>query len=279
MKGGILFSDKITTVSPTYAREILTPAFGEGLDGVLRTRACDLEGIINGIDYQSWNPENDPALYAGYSRDHLDKKRFCKVNLLENYFGPGKADCPLIGVVSRLSEQKGIELIYEAAEQIMDLGFLMIILGSGDDNYQKLLQCLQETYKGRLRVNIGYSDTLARLIYAGSDMFLMPSKYEPCGLGQLISLRYGTVPVVRDTGGLSDTIIDVGRQKDISCGANGFKFKEYKSSHMLKALQKALSFYKQSASWKQIIQNGMACDFSWKNSAQLYKKLYASLRK
>ncbi|MDZ7837782.1 MAG: glycosyltransferase [Actinomycetota bacterium] len=182
-------------------------------------------------------------------------------------------------MVSRLSAQKGMDLIGQSLDKIIGMGFFMVVLGTGDHSYQKLLQDYQAKYKGNLSVNITYSDSLARLIYSGCDMFLMPSKYEPCGLGQLISLRYGTVPVVRDTGGLSDTIKAIENQQDVADGGTGFKFGEYSSSHMLKALKTALSFYGNKSLWKKIMANGMKCDFSWKASALSYKKLYINTKK
>jgi len=279
MKGGILFSDKITTVSPTYAKEILTPEYGEGLEGVLRFRQNDLEGIVNGIDYSIWDPENDQSLCTNYNIRDLSGKMDCKDSLLKNYLGSGKKEAPLIGVVSRLSEQKGVDLIVDAVDRLMGMGFYMIILGTGDEKYHRLLKQQQKKHKGKLSVNITYSDKLARLIYSGCDMFLMPSKYEPCGLGQLISLRYGTVPVVRDTGGLSDTIKDIRDEKDIGAGATGFKFAGYSSPQMVEALERALSYYKNGRLWNRIIKNGMNCDFSWTSSAESYKKLYLSLKK
>ncbi|MCG9479591.1 MAG: glycogen synthase GlgA [Actinomycetia bacterium] len=279
MKGGIIFSDKITTVSPTYSREILTPRYGEKLEGILKSRKKDLTGIVNGIDYSLWDPENDNSLCTNYGRDDLKGKDQCKKHLLNNYFNHGSSRAPLVGVVSRLSAQKGMDLIGQSLDKIIGMGFFMVVLGTGDHSYQKLLQDYQAKYKGNLSVNITYSDNLARLIYSGCDMFLMPSKYEPCGLGQLISLRYGTVPVVRDTGGLSDTIKAVGNQQDVADGGTGFKFGEYSSSHMLKALKTALSFYGNKSLWKKIMANGMKCDFSWKASALSYKKLYISIKK
>ncbi|MGM0365565.1 MAG: glycogen synthase GlgA [Actinomycetota bacterium] len=279
MKGGILFSDKITTVSPTYAREIMTPEYGERLEGVLGSRKKDLEGIVNGIDYSIWDPESDQGLCTNYNIRNLSGKMDCKENLLKNYFGRGKKETPLIGVISRLSMQKGVDLIAEAVDRIMDLGFFMIILGTGDEKYQKLLKQQQRKHKGSLSVNITYSEKIARFIYSGCDMFLMPSKYEPCGLGQLISLKYGTVPVARDTGGLSDTISNIGGEKDIDSGATGFKFREYDSARMVEALKRALSYYRNGRLWNRIIKNGMSCDFSWKSSAESYKKLYLSLKK
>ncbi len=278
IKGGIVFSDKITTVSPAYAKEILTPEYGEGLDGVLRARKGDLAGIVNGIDYQSWDPKSDKNLCENYNDADLKGKRSCKAELVKNCFSVKKNKPPLIGMISRLSEQKGMELVAEAMESIVGLGFHIIILGTGDEKYHRLFKLLHEKYKGSFKLEIGYSDRLARFIYAGCDIFLMPSKYEPCGLGQLISLRYGTIPVVRDTGGLSDTIKDIKDRDDIAEGGTGFKFAGYSSLQMLEALKRARSFYEDKRLWKKIIKNGMKQDFSWKSSAISYKKLYLGLK-
>lgn len=278
MKGGIVFSDKITTVSPTYAQEILTSLYGEKLEGVLKSRRKDLTGIVNGIDYQLWDPQRDQNLCTRYSKSNLQGKTECKKYLLKNYFNREPDKAPLVGIVSRLSAQKGLDLVVEALESILDMGFRLIVLGTGDQHYQKLLQDYNRKYKGKLSVNIAYSDKLARLIYSGCDMFLMPSLYEPCGLGQLISLRYGTVPVVRDTGGLSDTIQGISSQQDIAAGGTGFKFSPYSTSHMLEALKSAISFYQDPAQWKRIMVNGMSKDFSWKSSAASYQQLYLSAK-
>ncbi len=274
MKGAILFSDKITTVSPTYAKEILTPQYGHDLDGVLKSRQRDLSGIVNGIDYMAWDPSQDTKIVKNYNINSLTGKKECKDFLIDNYFNKRFRDKPLIGAVTRLSEQKGIDLIIDAIEEISGKDFLLIILGTGEDKYHKVLKKLHKKYEGSLCAHILYDDKLARRIYSGSDLFLMPSKYEPCGLGQLISLRYGTVPVVRDTGGLSDTIKDIKAEEDIEEGGTGFKFKEYKSASMVEALDRILPFYENGRLWNKIVKNGMDSDFSWKNSAELYKKLY-----
>ncbi len=276
MKGGILFSDKITTVSPSYSKEILTPEYGHDLDGVLRSRQKDLSGIVNGIDYVLWDPEKDSKIVKNYSLNNLTGKKECKDYLINKYFNKEYIDNPLIGVISRLSEQKGIDLIIESMKDILGKGYLLIILGTGEEKYHIMLKKLKKENIGRLSVHILYDDGLARRIYSGSDLFLMPSKYEPCGLGQLISLRYGTVPAVRDTGGLSDTINNIGSEDDIEAGGTGIKFKKYTPKDLLKSLDTALEFYNNGRLWNKIIKNGMDKDFSWKNSAREYKKLYSS---
>ncbi len=287
MKSGIVYSDKITTVSPTYAKEILTPQYGYGLDGILNKRRQDLSGIINGIDYSIWNPETDRNIAANYSAQDTSGKQDCKLALIEKMFGdaqqPGifqKADIlkiPVAGMVSRLSEQKGIDLIVQAIKSIMENDIYLVILGTGDEKYHSLLKDLSKKYCSRLSLVIGYSEKMAREIYAGSDIFLMPSNYEPCGLGQLISLKYGTIPVVRDTGGLADTIIDIKSRQDIKKKGQGFKFTDYCPQEFYRALERALEFYRNRDIWHEIMANAMQQDFSWDYSAAEYIRLYRSL--
>jgi len=275
MKAGILYSDKITTVSPTYSKEILTGQFGYGLENVLSNRKKDITGIINGIDYKLWNPATDSSIFANYDAGNPDGKRLCKEKLLSNFFSK-KADInsPVLGMVSRLSEQKGIDLVASAMDEIMKDELYLIILGTGDEKYHELLQKLQSKYKEKFSLVIGYSDKISREIYSGADIFLMPSNYEPCGLGQLISLKYGTIPVVRNTGGLADTIIDIKTTEDIKRGGQGFKFSEYSWNMFHSALKRAVNFYKNKNLWNEIILNGMKCNYSWDYSAEKYKDLY-----
>ena len=293
MKAGIVYSDKITTVSPTYAREILTARYGYRLENVLKSRVKDLSGIINGIDYSVWDPASDKAIFANYGLNDLTGKKKCKDSLISWAFGQannndiqgrfdksvkyGKLDKPLIGMVSRLSEQKGIDLITNGMESIMKNDLYFVILGTGDEKYHNILLEMQARHKDRFNLTIGYSDKLSREIYSGSDIFLMPSNYEPCGLGQLISLKYGTIPVVRNTGGLADTIIDIKNAVNINNGGQGFKFNEYDTEAFYKALKTALDFYDDKGSWSKIVENGMTSDFSWDYSAGKYKELYDSI--
>jgi starch synthase len=308
MKAGIVYSDKITTVSPTYAREILTEEYGYHLEDILKSREKDLSGIINGIDYTVWDPAKDKAIFANYDINDLAGKKKCKGSLISQAFssantddmrggsaddtqnGPGKdmqadkqpgitdmPDKPLIGMVSRLSEQKGIDLITDAMEDIMKNDVNVVILGTGEEKYHNILLKMQAKYKDRFSLTIGYSDKFAREIYSASDIFLMPSNYEPCGLGQLISLKYGTIPVVRNTGGLADTIIDINNPGDIDNGGQGFMFDEYEAIEFYKALKTAIDFYNDKGLWNKIVKNGMACDFSWDYSAGKYKELYESI--
>ncbi|GBD39059.1 Glycogen synthase [bacterium HR37] len=279
LKGGIIYSDLVTTVSPTYAKEIKTPEYGFGLEGVLRWISQDpgrLVGVLNGIDYEVWNPKTDEALYANYDSDNPEGKLKNKIRLKEETGLSRNGNKPLIGIVSRLAEQKGIDLIVEAFPQIFDLGFQMVVLGSGDEKYERMLENAMNTYKGNLSVNIGFNDQLARRIYAGSDMFLMPSRFEPCGLGQMIALRYGSIPVVRGTGGLLDTVIDYTVDKK---RGNGFVFHEFSKVSLLDALVRAVSVYENQVEWRELVRRAMNEDFSWGSSSRKYLELYRSLKK
>ena len=270
LKAGIVFSDVVTTVSETYAREIQSPELGFGLDGVLRSRAQDLHGIINGIDYSQWNPESDELIYEEYSDfsgKQANKEGICRDCCLDQRR-------PLIGMVSRIAGQKGFDILVCAMEEIMEMGYSMIILGYGEESYHKKLQKLENIFHGRLSVNIKFDNRLAHRIYAASDFFLMPSMYEPCGLGQLISLRYGTVPIVRKTGGLADTVSEFNRTDK---SGNGFLFSEYKGQALLLAARKAREIYNDRDLFRELSENCMRYNFSWAESAKKYKKLYESL--
>ncbi|MBN1299414.1 MAG: glycogen synthase, partial [Actinobacteria bacterium] len=299
MKAAIVYADKITTVSPSYSREILTPAFAWGLDGILKKRKSDLAGIINGIDYSIWNPGTDKNIAANYNSRNLSGKAVCKQYLIENMFlknkglavsedelnsespegllNPDMLKVPLACMVSRLSEQKGIDLIIGAMDMLMQQDIYLIILGTGDEKYHNMLTELSKKYSEKFKLIVGYSDRMSRQLYSGSDIFLMPSNYEPCGLGQLISMKYGTIPVVRNTGGLADTVIDVKTQKDIINRGQGFKFDIYNPEEFFGAFKRALDFYKDPILWRHIILNAMAENFSWDYSALQYKKLYEEL--
>lgn len=276
LKGGILTSDLVTTVSPTYAREIQTREYGYGLDGVLRevARAGKLAGIVNGIDYEDWDPEKDKALFARYGAGNLDGKYENKARLKNMLGFETNGNVPLIGVIARLAHQKGIDLIVRALHRIIDLGAELVILGTGDKGYERLLKQVSDDYVGSFKAIIGYNETKARRIYAGSDMFLMPSRFEPCGLGQLIALRYGTIPVVRGTGGLLDTITDYDEDRR---HANGFIFDYFNEENMLNTIDKAISIYHDGPAWKRLVRNGMSRDFSWKRSSKEYLRHYKDL--
>ena len=273
LKGGINFSERLTTVSPTYAREILTPEFGFGLDGVLRRRADVLTGIVNGIDVERWNPETDPLIGASYGADALSGKATAKQVLLETAGLPKDPTRtrPIIGMVSRLTDQKGFDLIAAAADELMSLDATWVMLGSGERQYEDFWRALAARYPKRVSTTIGFDERLAHRIEAGSDLFLMPSRYEPCGLNQMYSLRYGTLPIVRATGGLEDTVKDVSEP-----GGNGFKFTEYSATALVAAVRRALDFYAKPSEWKKIQQVGMKEDFSWDASAREYVKVYES---
>ena len=272
LKGGLVYSDYVTTVSPTYAREIQTPEYGFGLDGVARNRKDRLVGILNGVDYAVWSPETDTFITMKYSAKDLAGKQVCKQELRETF---GLADDnlarPVLGIVSRFANQKGFDLIAEKAHELMREDISMVVLGTGERKYEEFFRALAEAYPGRVGVKIAYDDALAHKIIAGADMFLMPSRYEPCGLSQIYSLKYGTVPIVRATGGLDDTVENF----DVEHGTGtGFKFAEYSGAALLYAVKQALHHYMDETIWKRIQLNGMAKDFSWKASATEYAKLY-----
>jgi starch synthase len=274
MKAGILMADKVNTVSQTYAREIRSSEFGYGLEGVLESRAEDLSGIVNGIDYEEWNPETDPIIAANFSAGNLRGKVKCKEDLLRRFRLPsiGK-ETPLIGVVSRLVEQKGLDLIEAAAAELAALKVQMVVLGVGQLKYHEMLHRIVSRYPDHFAVDLSFDNELAHKVQAGSDMFLMPSRYEPCGLSQLVSLRYGTIPIVRSTGGLADTIAPYENGE-----GTGFTFKAYSADEMLAAVEKALSIYSQCDRWQDLMVRAMGEDWSWKRSAKGYQRLYESIR-
>jgi starch synthase len=273
MKGGILFSDKITTVSERYAQEIQTPEYGYGLEGVLKDRSADISGILNGVDYTSWNPQTDPHIAARYSAKDLSGKSLCREELMGIFGLQGTGKSPVIGMISRMADQKGFDILADAMEDLMKVDIRLVILGTGDAKYEKQYARLGKRYAGRLGVKVGFDNTLAHKIEAGSDMFLMPSKYEPCGLNQMYSLKFGTIPIVRATGGLDDTI----REFDPETGkGNGFKFKAYSPAELVKAVKRARYLFRNNLLWTELVQNAMKEDFSWKRSARKYEEVYLS---
>lgn len=276
LKGGIVYSDYLTTVSRKYAQEIQTAEYGHGLDGVARGRADRLVGILNGVDYSEWSPQKDPYIAMKYSVKDLSGKQACKQDLLRAFDLPRESmSKPLIGIVSRFADQKGFDLIAERAHELMLEDLTLVVLGSGERRYERFFTTLAATYPERAAVKIAYDNVLAHRVEAGSDMFLMPSRYEPCGLNQIYSLKYGTVPIVRATGGLDDTIAPF----DLEHGTGtGFKFVEYSGAALLYAVKQALHHYADERIWKRIQLNGMTKDFSWKNSAAEYVKLYEAAR-
>ena len=277
LKGGLIFSDYLTTVSRKYAQEIQTTEYGHGLDGVVRTRTDDLVGILNGVDYSIWNPEMDGLIAARYSAKDLSGKQVCKRDLLAQFQLPEEnLTRPLIGIVSRFADQKGFDLFAQVADELMQEDLGIVALGSGEAKHERTFRELAQQFPERLSVKIAYDNTLAHKIEAGADMFLMPSRYEPCGLNQIYSLRYGTVPVVRATGGLDDTIEPF---DPVSGRGTGFKFSEYTGPALLAALREALAAYADKRAWQRLQANGMARDFSWNASALEYARLYDVARK
>jgi starch synthase len=268
LKGAIVLSDAVTTVSKGYAREIQEPELGFGMDGLLRARASALHGILNGADYLEWDPAHDPYIAAHYTADELSGKAVCKRDLLREFSLPEVPGRPLAGIVSRFVNQKGFDLIAAAAGELALEDMSLAVLGSGEPQYEALFQRLASTYPDKIAVRIGYDIPLSHKIEAGADMFLMPSHYEPCGLNQIYSLRYGTVPIVRATGGLDDTIDE----------CTGFKFHEYSPGALLGAMRAALTAFRDPASWSERMRRGMKRDFSWAASAAEYSLLYRSLR-
>jgi starch synthase len=277
LKGGILFSDGVTTVSPTYAREIQTSEYGFGFDGILATRASVLHGILNGIDTDRWDPRRDPYLPEPYDEHSLEKKDAAKRALFELLCPNVPFESfprPLVGIVSRLVDQKGFDLIAEAAGALRTFGSFAV-LGTGDPRYERLLLDLARDYPDRFAVKIGFDESLAHLIEGAADIFLMPSRFEPCGLNQMYSMRYGTVPVVRATGGLQDTVTDY---NDAAGAGTGFTFRPYTAAALLDAMGRAKEVYANSNAWNKLQAAGMGQDFSWDRSAREYVKLYESAR-
>jgi starch synthase len=271
LKGGIVFSDAVTTVSRRYMEEIQTPEFGAGLDGVLRDRAGDLYGILNGVDYEEWSPQKDSFIKKRYGPEDLQGKRACKAELQREYDLTVTEDIPLIGAISRLDEQKGFDLIAVLMEDLMKLGLQFVLLGTGKEKYHLLFENLHRKHPKQVGIKIAFDNALAHKIEAGADMFLMPSRYEPCGLNQIYSLKYGTVPIVRATGGLDDTIKDFNPMNE---DGNGFKFKDYSAHSLLAAIQRALQVYRERTVWEKLMIRGMSADYSWNQSARAYLKVY-----
>jgi starch synthase len=273
---GIAHADVVNTVSPTYATEILTPELGDGLDGLLRQRRGQVSGILNGLDYAEWNPATDTRLAATFTGDSL-KARAINKRAVQTQLGlKRKPRTPLISLVTRLVDQKGLDLLIAGADRLFERDVQLVVLGSGEEKYHTALADLKARYPGRVGVEHHFNEPLARLIYGGSDLFLMPSHFEPCGLGQLIAMRYGAVPVVRATGGLVDTVIDAGRAPK---RGTGFTFKPATAAGVLGALDRALAAYQDSDRWAAIQRRGMAANFSWHVSAQQYVALYRAAMK
>ncbi len=272
MKAGIVYADAINTVSKKYSEEIQTPEYGYGLEGILRKKKANLYGILNGVDYEDWDPSHDTRLAARYDLKDISGKKECKKDLLKEFRLPSSLEnAPLLGMISRLADQKGFDLLAEILEPLFALDIGFILLGTGEQKYHDLFAQVAQKYPQKAGVRIAYDDRLAHKIEAGADFFLMPSKYEPCGLNQIYSLKYGTIPVVRATGGLDDTILhyDPATRK-----GNGFKFSRYDSKEFLNTLKGAIRFYSQPEHWRQLLQNAMSADFSWDKSADAYLQVY-----
>lgn len=271
LKAGLITADAISTVSKKYSQEIQTEEYGCGLDGVLREERGHVYGILNGVDYSQWNPEIDKFITQKYSADNLSGKNECRKDLLKEFGLDGDISTPIMGMISRLTDQKGFDILAESIEEIAKLDLRLVLLGTGENKYHKLFRKIQKKYPRHFAIKIEFNNPIAHKIEAGSDMFLMPSRYEPCGLNQIYSLKYGTVPVVRATGGLDDTIENFDPQKSTG---NGFKFAEYSSKALLDKIKEALNIFENKELWNKLIQNGMKQDFSWQRSAQEYIELY-----
>ncbi len=275
LKTGINFSDVISTVSQTYAKEILTQEFGGGMESILLQRKNDLFGILNGVDYSVWSPETDEHLPYHYSSSDLSGKLKNKKYLLKHLGLPFNENVPVIGIVSRLVTQKGFDLIAESINTLIKSGAQWVILGSGETEFEELFIDLANRYPKKVSAYIGYNNELSHLIEAGSDMFLMPSHFEPCGLNQIYSLKYGTVPMVRKTGGLADTVRDY--NEDLLSGknmGNGFSFEDYNKNSLVDVIERAITYFKNKVIWRMVQINGMKCDYSWEKSALEYLALY-----
>jgi len=271
MKAGLVYADILNTVSKEYSKEIQTERYGEKMEGVLQKRSEDLFGIVNGISYKEFNPETDPRIYRNYSSQNLKLKKDNKYALQRELGLPVK-DIPVIGLVSRLSEQKGLELILDKFEDLMKLDIQFVLLGTGDEHYETSFRNAKLVYPKKVGVYIGFNTDLAQRIYAGCDMFLMPSRFEPCGLGQIISLRYGAIPIVRATGGLAETIVDFDAD---NVNGNGFVFNEFSSDEMFDAIKRALKLYNESPDiWTTLVKRALTLDFSWSRPAKKYVELY-----
>jgi starch synthase len=276
LKAGIVYADAVNTVSPTYAREIQTPEFGCGLEGLLAGARGKLSGIVNGCDYEQWDPAHDRHIVAPYSRATVfEKKPLCKADLQRRFQLPEDSRAPVLGMIARLVTQKGIDLAMSAAPGLLDLGCQIVVLGEGDREYHDQLKAFRDKHPDRVGLLLGFDEGLAHVIEAGVDLFLMPSRYEPCGLNQMYSLRYGTPPVVRNTGGLADTVVNTTAESLAEHRATGFMFSEYSASALFETVKGALAFMRdRPAEFREVVQTAMAQDWSWDRSAEAYELLY-----
>jgi starch synthase len=275
LKTGVLHAQLLTTVSPTYAREIQGAEYGMGLQDLLRMRSTSLVGILNGVDYKEWNPETDPLIPRNYSSSKLDGKADCKLELMKDLQLSGGASRPLIGVITRLAGQKGIDLMQRVLPDLLGKrDFALAVLGSGEHRYERFFSWLHGSFRDRVCFYRGYSNKLAHWIEAGSDLFLMPSRYEPCGLNQMYSLKYGTVPIVRETGGLADSVQLV---NPATQSGTGIVFRDYNETGLAWAINTGLDLYAEQKLWRKIMQNGMTMDYSWEHQGALYVDLFQKL--
>lgn len=275
LKGGLVSTDFVTTVSRRYSQEIQTAEFGFGLDGVLRDRAATVTGILNGVDYDEWDPATDRFITAKFTPEDLAGKAQCKQDLLASFGASGNGSLPVVGIVSRFAAQKGFDLIFQIMDRLAREELIVVALGTGDRPYEDMFRRLNKQFPHKVAVKVAYDDALAHKIEAGSDMLLMPSRYEPCGLNQIYSLKYGTVPIVRATGGLDDTIEP---WNPTTGKGTGFKFSGYNGEELLLTIKKALQAYGDQTSWQVLMRNGMAKDFSWASSAKEYVRVYEKAR-
>jgi starch synthase len=271
LKAGLVFADAITTVSPAYAEEVRTPAYGFGLEGILQKRSKDLIGILNGADYTVWNPDDDPFLAQNFNSNDLSGKQRCKADLQRIFGLPQNPHVPLLAMVSRLAAQKGLDLVEAVLDQLFERDLQFVLLGSGDKSYQDRFEAAALRYPERIGLRISFNEALAHKIEGGADMLLMPSRYEPSGLNQLYSMKYGTIPVVRATGGLKDSVEEFDRA---SSSGTGFLFEAYDAGALLDAIDRALAVFPHKADWKMLMKNAMAKDYSWSRSACKYIELY-----
>jgi starch synthase len=276
LKAGLIYSDALSTVSPSYAREIQSDEFGHGLQGVLRSRSEDLMGILNGVDYGEWNPATDREIPAQYTVKSQDKKMESKKRLTKELGLEFKPGTPVIGLISRLVDQKGLDLVSEVMQDLLGLDIQFVLLGTGERRYEALFESLGQRFPNKLSVQLKFDHRLSKMIYAGSDMFLMPSRFEPCGLGQMIAMKYGSVPLVRKTGGLADTVENL--SPDGKRGT-GFVFENYRAEDLFFILKRAVEAYHQPKLWKALVHRAMTLDFSWDASARKYLQLYGEILK
>ena len=274
MKGGIVFSDRVTTVSPTYAEEIKSAYYGERLDGLMKKRQDVLSGILNGIDTDAYDPENDRFLRVTFSADNRRGKALLKADLQKECGLQVKPKTPLMGFIARLTAQKGLDLVERVLDDIMRQDIEIVFLGMGDAHYEEFIRRAEAKYPGRVAARVEMNEALAHRVYAGTDLFLMPSQFEPCGLSQMIAMRYGSIPIVRETGGLKDSVMPFNVYTD---EGNGFSFSNYNAHDMLYTIERAVSYYRDKELWDRLVKRAMATDFSWRKSALVYKKLYEEL--